>query len=272
MTRFRFSAFVLVILSASLGGCSFLNQTSAGDNSRANLESFCEEAINKGERTNRPQPEAPIILGTRPEQAWVRPSFKGPDGRFGAGTAFVVSQDNAVFLLTAHHLFGPAGGLDREYGWSEMPKLVSGASGENPLGKVSVITGKALPVKGARGMKGTQVNADLAIFPVQSESQVHAMPLAQTLPQVGDDVWLVGEVIGSSEYRHKAVVDQVSKEGIYYRFDNKIELRATSGAPIVDAKGQVVAMNLGGGEYQGAIMGIGNPAPVMNCHLQAAWR
>lgn len=272
MTRFRFSALVLVVLSAFLGGCSFLNQASTGDGNSANLESLCEETVDKDKRGNRPKPEEPTILGTNPEQAWVRPSFKGPDGRFGAGTAFVVSQDNAVFLLTAHHLFGPAGGLDREYEWSEIPKLVSGASGENPLGQVSVVTEKALSVKGARGMKGTQVNADLAIFPVKAESQVHAMPLAPTLPKVGDDVWLIGEVIGSSEYKHKAIVDQVSKEGLYYRFDNKIELRATSGAPIVDKKGQVVAMNLGGGEYQGAIMGIGNPAPIMNCHLQAAWR
>jgi len=236
------------------------------------VETFCEKAIDKGERSNRPKPEEPTILGTNPEQAWVRPSFYGPDGNFGAGTGFVVSQDNAVFLLTAHHLFGPAGGLDRDYEWSEMPKLVSGASGENPLGKVSVVAGKALPVKGARGMQGTQVNADLAIFPVQAESQVHTMTLAKTLPQVGDEVWLIGEVVGSSEYKHKAVVDQVSQDAIYYRFTNNIELRATSGAPIVDGQGQVVAMNLGGGEHQGAIMGIGNPAPIMNCHLQAAWR
>ncbi|WP_299407665.1 serine protease [Acaryochloris sp. IP29b_bin.148] len=246
-----------------------MKQASTRDSNSANLETFCEETIDKGEETNRPQPEEPTILGTSPEQAWVRPSFKGPDGQFGAGTAFVVSQDNAVFLLTAHHLFGPAGGLDREYTWSEMPTF--SASGENPLSKVSVVAGQALPVKGARGMQGTQVNADLAIFPVQSNSQVHAMSLATALPQVSDEVWLIGEVIGSSEYKHKAVVDQVSKEGIYYRFDNKIELRATSGAPIVDKKGQVVAMNLGGGEYQGAVMGIGNPAPVINCHLQAAW-
>lgn len=75
----------------------------------------------------------------------------------------------------------------------------------------------------------------------------------------GDRVWLVSEVIGSQSLVHSATVEGIQDGWLIYRFDQPLELRATSGAPVVDALGEVVAINAGGGDDNGKTFGAGTP-------------
>jgi hypothetical protein len=56
-----------------------------------------------------------------------------------------------------------------------------------------------------------------------------------------------------------------------YVFDERIELRAASGASVVDASERVVAVNLGGGKLDdGRVFGIGNSIAAFGPAIQHA--
>ncbi len=61
----------------------------------------------------------------------------------------------------------------------------------------------------------------------------------------------------STQIRHLAKIVAVTDDHIEYRFDEPLELRATSGAPALDSDGTVVAINVSGREDAGATVGIG---------------
>ena len=56
-----------------------------------------------------------------------------------------------------------------------------------------------------------------------------------------------------------ATVRGIDQGWLLYGFDERIELRATSGAAVVNAQGQVVAVHAGGGEENGQVVGVGTP-------------
>ena len=206
------------------------------------------------------------ILGKKPEQAWVRPEFQTGDGILRAGTAFVIKKNQVKLLITAHHLFGLAGGLERNYSGKEIPQLVSGVHGVSPFEGIYATADQPIAVNEAREMQ----NTDLAIFPLLENSRIHALSLSKRLPKIGEKVWLIGEVQGSPEYKHLAIVEEASPNEIYYRFVKPIKLRATSGAPVISQDGKVIAMQLGGGKYEGNIFGVGNPAIAIDSLIETA--
>ena len=46
-------------------------------------------------------------------QHWLHPQFNTKTGSFHAGTAFLAVVDGKRYVVTAHQLFGPSGGLPR---------------------------------------------------------------------------------------------------------------------------------------------------------------
>lgn len=214
------------------------------------------------------------ILGSEPEGAWVRPAFFAAGAEFSAGTAFVcvVDEGESPWMLTAQHLFGPAGGLSQELAWSEMPTAVESARGFDSDGRRVLTAGPPLAIEGAKAMSEVAIDNDIAAFPLRPPTQIHALPLATELPSVLDKVWLVGNVLGVDprKQRFAAVVVEVSDTSMVYAFDAPLELTATSGAPVVNERGEVVAMNLGGGEQDGKTLGVGNPAPAIRARVRRA--
>ena len=59
---------------------------------------------------------------------------------------------------------------------------------------------------------------------------------------------------------HRAVVNFVSDGELQYRFDESgMDITATSGAPIVNHKGEVVGINIAGGTDGTGFYGFANP-------------
>jgi len=215
-------------------------------------------------------PSAPKI---RAETAVYRPTFTTTAGEQASGTAFVarLSPASPLLLVTAHHLFGADGGLDREYAWNELPKLVSKVAATSIEKSPTVTAGPAIAIDGATKYSQSGMGGDVAAFVVSAPADAPALAFATARPAEGAQVWLISQVEGSTELRHRAVVAQAEDEVLAYVFDNaKIELRATSGAPVVDAAGDVVAINIASGSQDGKTVGFGNPAWSVTKRLLAA--
>jgi hypothetical protein len=89
----------------------------------------------------------------------------------------------------------------------------------------------------------------MAAFPVMSVP-AHVLELAHSVPSVGDSVWLVAQVRSGAApdvLLHKAIVVSSDRTFLRFAYDNgALNLRATSGAPVVNSAGQVVGINFGG--------------------------
>ncbi len=207
-----------------------------------------------------------------------KPTFTTPQGPLNAGTAFVARFDHCdePVLLTAIHLFGPSGGLpqpmssdDVRHGVSQAELTGFGRNAKHMLFEVDSLTPEnATPCCTSDRMVGV---GDVAAFTAPARLKPIALPLAPDSPIAGDRVTLLAPLAGGTDagLRHDAVVIGMHDGFLLYKFDDPdIQLRATSGAPVVDAAGRVVAINLTGGHLAkddpAAAIGAGNPV--------AAWR
>ena len=199
-------------------------------------------------------------------RAILRPKFYCAEGVYKAGTAFVVTipESRRDMMLTAHHLFSPAGGFKREYNWDEITSLVQKVKATSINDLYSWIeTTEVLPIEGGHSFDGNSACYDLAVFPLVNEYKVPVLSLATKLPRRFENVWLFAEVLNkdSDKMLYQARVAHVDERSITYIFeDPTLDLTATSGAPVLNRNGEVVALNLGGGEQNGSLLGVGNPA------------
>lgn len=184
---------------------------------------------------------------------------------FSGGTAFLcrVPGEEKPLLLTAHHLFGPACGLERDFTWQEVPRIFVAVTGLSITDPTKAITStRPLTIPGARGSDDQGYAQDVAAYRVDLPTVRATLHLAQTRPAVGDTVFLHGRQRGKETLDMLPAIVQVSTETeLVYEFAAKdVALAGTSGAPVLNTTGQVVAINVGGGERDGSILGMGNPA------------
>jgi hypothetical protein len=205
--------------------------------------------------------------------AILRPTFMVDATPLSAGTAFLIQpKGHSAVLVTAHHLFGPAGGLARDLSWQELPRMVRSFQATSiDDDSVTVIGGPPLAVDGAESVSDRRVGGDLAIFPITKLGAAHALQLADGAPKVGDRVALLAELHGTTRSRHGATIVEVGADYLAYTFDDQLELRGSSGAPVVDAAERVVAINVSGGLLtDGRLVGIGNSIVAFGPAIQRA--
>jgi hypothetical protein len=194
-----------------------------------------------------------------------RPTFGTTDGVVDAGTAFAatVNGSSQTFVLTALHLFGPAGGLNNDIDPSQLPQRWQSLTLQDCKSQIVHQNLGIRPIRlsDSRPLPNPSSQGDVAACVVEESGflRFQAFPIATQVPAAGEKVWLVSEVIGSASLVHPAVVEGTEGGWLIYRFDRPIELRATSGAPVVDGNGQVVAVNAGGGDEAGMTFGVGTP-------------
>ena len=163
------------------------------------------------------------------------------------------------------------GGLGRNISAEELPKVfksVTATSADDHA--VSVKSETLLPLPDARVFDQEGYAHDLAAFVVTDAGKAGILELAGEPPKKGEAVWLAAEVVGSTARLHRAHIEGIAAHGMMYSFDDKLQLRATSGAPVVDAKGRVVGINLAGGESGGKLMGAGGAVTSIRTMLAAA--
>lgn len=191
-----------------------------------------------------------------------KPTFTTTEGDQKAGTAFVVEYNSKHYVVTAHHLFSEAGGFSREYSWKELQSLVSTVSVQSLSNeKIKYLTGKAIPIKGAKSVSNWSGKNDIAVFKL-NKTPVKSLKLAATKPKVGESVWLYGLVYNrpGDQLLHKAIVVEYNKDWISYQLsDSDLILNGTSGAAILNNSGEVVGINLSSEAQGGKLYGYGNP-------------
>jgi hypothetical protein len=217
----------------------------------------------------------PVTAQPAAPPAWVtgsvcRPTFTVPQGRFSAGTGFLfrTGRGEEVVLATSQHLFGPGGGLEAEIPWDRMSETVQGADCDAFEGDRTWRTGPPLEITDAAQMTlDAPTKRDIALFPVDPAG-ARAFTLAPDAPAPGERVWLVAQLIKGAppdQLLHPATVIDEQRGLLWIRYDNpNLVITATSGGPIVNARGELVAVNFGGGRgTDGSMLGIALQVPLV---------
>jgi hypothetical protein len=210
----------------------------------------------------KPKPANPKI-GTA---VALRPTFLVRGGQpYGAGTAVAVrvQPKSAPILLTAQHLFGPAGGMEPPIPPGDLNKKIKGVlltpmAGGKPVAMAqgSLRKSGTFPDDG-----GDDVSGDVAAFKLSPKSRVNALDLAPANPAMGEWVWLVGDVFDHEPQTQRLFPGKVmivSDKKTLIKFDDSFELRAFSGAPLINEKKQVVGLLIAGASGLGIINPVGS--------------
>jgi len=177
-------------------------------------------------------------------------------------------------LVTAHHLFGPDGGLSAQVKWSDLPSVVSAARCHQMTGPGRVLSaGPPLPVPNARIYSEEGPASDVAVFPLKDD-KTPALELGSGTPPLKETVWLAARVAGGEapdKLLHRATLVSVNQQWIEFAYDNpKLDLTATSGAPIVDGDGRVVGINIGAKVVGKKLVGVAQSAAVVRGAIDRA--
>lgn len=211
-----------------------------------------------------------VAPAARVADAICQPAFETGQGGFSAGTAFVVRwptlDSSQVFLLTAHHLFGPDGGLASQVTWKELPAFVRSVRCAPLVAAGSVLqAGPPLPVTDARPYSEPGAAGDVAVFRLPV-AKVPGLEFRRAETAAGQRVWLAARVAGGEppeKLLHRATLAAMDREWIQFAYDNaSLDLTATSGAPIVDEDGRVVGINIGARMQGKRLIGLAQSATV----------
>ena len=182
-------------------------------------------------------------------KAVCQPTFQTADGEFSAGTAFVMrvqaatgSAPSPAVLVTAHHVFGPDGGLPRQIAWKDLPAFVVSVRCEGLEDAAHVVSAaRPLSVADARPYSAAGTPRDVALFRLPAQDS-QAPVLSDGGVALRSAVWLIARVAGgepTTKLLHEARVATFGAQWLEFDYQNpRLDLTATSGAPIVDERGR----------------------------------
>lgn len=223
-----------------------------------------------------PGPPPPL-----PANLAVRPTFELKDGRrVEAGTAFGATMDGGEpVLLSALHLLGEAGGLDKQIPAKQIPDVVTAVSlFDMDRSRLLGTAGKGLLREGqpiGEGRTEGDCRGDIVAFRLSQQSSIGVAPLAKTNPGFSTLVWVVGKEFSKSGATAEAfpgVVWVSTRKALVVVMRTPMDLSGFSGAPVVNAQGEIVGMVIGGGEsgQSGLPVALLNPVAAMREKVEKA--
>lgn len=166
-------------------------------------------------------------------------------------TGVIVNYKTATLLLTAQHLFGPAGGMP-ELDDRDMPGEVSKIVLTPPAGTPTYTSTRALYLPGAAAVDSDPFSTrhDVAAFLLTTP--VRALSLATSLPAIGTPVRI--RVADGNEV--DATITDATEDRLVYRWKDQAAGRGSSGAPVLSPNDEVLGLHL---TFNGT-EGHGNPS------------
>ena len=191
-----------------------------------------------------PTPASPSI----PANTALRPHFLLDNGQtFTGGTAVCVrTQPNAnPVMLTALHLFGLSGGL-KTIPPDQLDTRVRAVAGTDLSGHKLLAMASGMATQGGYPMtQQGDISGDVIGFRVSPKFKAAVLPLAPNAP-IGDHwLWLVGDVAGSKTPKQRLFPARVLIRDRTYtsvEFREDVPLSGFSGAPLVNARGEVAGL------------------------------
>ncbi|MEI7688462.1 MAG: trypsin-like peptidase domain-containing protein, partial [Planctomycetota bacterium] len=200
------------------------------------------------------------------------PTFHLKTRDIGAGSAFAVKLDDIEnpVILSALHLLGPSGGLPVDVPGTKVPAEVKALTLVEMFDNDKDLTlkqpGIALPNTAPLG-RDSQVG-DVMAFWATKDALLSPARLAAETPKRNDLVWLAYSAENDPNQRtYRAKVSDVNAKSITYTFDSALRLPGTSGAPLLNAAGEVVGIHLGGRTTGNVTTGIANPVSAFRTAL-----
>jgi hypothetical protein len=188
--------------------------------------------------------------------------------RYDVGTVWALSLKGANYLVTAFHIFEQE---KQPLPWSELPDKL-GAT--DPLtGEVLATGGPPLPIADAH-RDNNDVSHDIAAYSL-GESHLTLFSLAAKDPAAGENVWALCRFPDQSgpAILHEATVLVLNEQKIVFRYKVPGQTTGTSGAPILNASGEVVGLVVGGGTGpDGQPFAIGNPRAAIAREIASGMR
>lgn len=218
----------------------------------------------------QPAPGEPLGV----DRSACRPNFTFGGQTYQAGTAFLVEGGGQTYLVTAHHVFGQGGGLPVDIAWQDLPARITGLRCQPLAGRRIWAAGAPLAIPGAAAGENEDALNDIAAFPIAIDAPMRGfvLKLAAEPPKPRDTVWLLASLAGGappSQMLHRATVAKVTANGgLIFLYDNpNLEIRATSGAAILNGNGEVVGVNFGGGAKNGRVYGFATGLPALRAAI-----
>lgn len=192
------------------------------------------------------------------------PRFGTSEGEVKGGTAFAAKLNgkSQILILSALNLFGPAGGLKADIeadklttAWKRL--VVEDCKTQNYFGEIQM---QPIHLSGAKPHPQKSDLGDIAACAVDDPTAIEALSLSQRIPSNGERVWLISRLPGSSDFMHPATVERFHNGWLRYSFgEDIINLPSTGGAPVIDHKGKVIAVNANITKTGGKLIGHGTP-------------
>ena len=206
-----------------------------------------------------------------------QPSFKVADREFQAGKAVVVKVPGApggLMVLSCMHILGPAGGMPRQLESADLPKSLQQIKLIDIHGKETAI-GPALAVPGAKPFALPDASTDISAFTAPAFLAISAR--SSSRPRSPASATASGCWRESSAARRPPRFSTTRTSGapttscwVTSSTTTALNLTATSGAAVLNARGQVVGLNLGGGLVGKKLIVFANPITSVRKKIELA--